>query len=162
MTVDGWKEDDPLAVLAQDHREAEGRLQSVLQGTAAGGGDVLDGLKGFADYMESDLEQHLRREEEALFPALERYLGRTGGPVGVMLMEHEELRRRTRALQEAVAGAVGTEGAAAAAAVAAAEAVASLLAEHIHKEDHVLFPLAIHLLTKEEKRDVAARLGAAG
>lgn len=143
----------PLAVLFRDHRAAEERLQAVLQ-DAAGGGDPLAGFGRFAAYMESELEGHLRREEEALFPVLERYLGREGGPVGVMLLEHEELRRGTRSLREAVAAGEVQ------AARRAAEAVASLLAEHIHKEDHVLFPLAMHLLTKEEKRDVAARLGA--
>ena len=58
-------------------------------------GQLLDFLKGFVDRC------HHGKEEDVLFPELERRgVKREGGPIGVMLMEHEAGRGHVRAMSE--------------------------------------------------------------
>src|SRR5512140_2565383 len=56
---------------------------------------LLDFLRGFVDRC------HHGKEEDVLFPELERRgVKRDGGPIGVMLMEHEAGRGHVRAMSE--------------------------------------------------------------
>lgn len=56
---------------------------------------LLDFFKGFVDRC------HHGKEEEVLFPALERCgVPRQGGPIGVMLMEHEAGRGYVKAMAD--------------------------------------------------------------
>ena len=88
-------------ILNDEHRVIE-RVLAVLE-KAAGSLEADQGvqadfflsaaefIKGFADGC------HHRKEEGVLFPAMEAAgVPRQGGPIGVMLAEHEEGRRLTR------------------------------------------------------------------
>lgn len=111
------------------------RVDAGQEFPARDAGRIVDFLKNFADGC------HHAKEEEHLFPALrEAGLPAEGGPVGVMLAEHELGRKYIR---EMVA-ALGTEVAPAAPAQFArsARAYANLLRAHIGKENTVLFPMA--------------------
>lgn len=173
--------DNALAALYDAHRrlmEALGKLDRALA-LLEGAEDAEErrALAGvFAELggvFRRELESHLAQEERHLFPVLERYLGREGGPVGVMLLEHEELRRRVGAYDQAVGawgaaadGRGGADGATAERSAArdlaeAAGGLSALLAEHAHKEDAILFPMALRCLTDEELRAVAAALAGA-
>lgn len=172
--------DDALAALYDAHRrlmEALGKLDRALA-LLEGAEDAEErrALAGvfteLGEVFRRELDSHLVQEERHLFPVLERYIGREGGPVGVMLLEHEELRRRTGAYDRALgawraaadlrAGAAdGAERPAALALAAAARGLSALLSEHAHKEDVILFPLALRCLTDEELRAVAAGLAGA-
>ncbi len=166
-----------LSALYEDHRmlvEALGKLDHALAllRSAEDQEERRALTRVFAELGEvfrRDLEQHLTREERHLFPVLERHIGREGGPVGVMLLEHEELRRLTdaygealRAWEEAGGGAGVPERAAAVRLAAAAGDLSALLSEHAHKEDMVLFPLALRFCTEEELRGVAGALSGDG
>ena len=113
--------------------------------------DVLEFFRLFADRC------HHGKEEELLFPLLERKgLPRAGGPVGVMLSEHEEGRALVREMGEAAeAFRTGTAGAGRRWA-AAARRYADLLRDHIAKENNVLFVMAENLLTPAEQAEMAA------
>lgn len=86
---------------------------------------------------------HHAKEEEVLFPALlAAGLPRAGGPVQVMLAEHDAGRKLVADMYAALASyQAGSPGATAAFAVAA-NGYAQLLADHIAKEDDVLYPIA--------------------
>ncbi|RPH54228.1 MAG: hemerythrin, partial [Acidobacteria bacterium] len=59
---------------------------------------LLDFLKGFVDLC------HHGKEEDVLFPELEKLgVKRDGGPIGVMLMEHEVGRTHVRAMSGGLA-----------------------------------------------------------
>jgi hemerythrin-like domain-containing protein len=89
---------------------------------------------------------HHAKEEQHLFPALERRgVPRAGGPVGVMLAEHEE----GRALVRRIAASEGAEAA------TAIRAFVALLRAHIDKENGVLFPLADQVLDEAEQHRLA-------
>ena len=139
------------SILMDEHRDIEGFLTSLESAAErlASGAPVRPGffleaaefVKGFADGC------HHRKEEGALFPALESAgVPRQGGPIGVMLAEHEEGRRLTRGMRAAAekleAGSVAFRGEV----VQAARAYVALLRQHIAKEDTVLFPMADRLL----------------
>jgi len=99
--------------------------------------DAADFIKGFADGC------HHRKEEGALFPALEEAgVPREGGPIGVMLREHDEGRQLVRNMRGAAERLAAGDSKAGAEVAANARDYAALLRQHIMKEDRVLFPLA--------------------
>ncbi len=134
-------------ILIDEHRVIE-RVLAVLE-KAAGGLEsdqgvqaefflsAADFIKGFADGC------HHRKEEGVLFPAMEAAgIPRQGGPIGVMLAEHEEGRRLTRLMRAAAEKLAAGETAAKTEVVMNARAYTRLLHQHIAKEDQVLFPMA--------------------
>jgi hemerythrin-like domain-containing protein len=98
---------------------------------------LLDFFKGFVDRC------HHGKEEDVLFPELERRgVKRDGGPIGVMLLEHEVGRGHVRAIAEGLARVRRGDAGGAAAITEQAQAYHQMLQTHIHKEDNVLFPMA--------------------
>jgi hemerythrin-like domain-containing protein len=127
----------PTDVLREEHRVIL-RALDVLEAAAArlaGGRPLPDGwwkdiiawLRSFAD------KNHHAKEETSLFPAMVKAgVPSVGGPINVMLEEHERGRALIRAM----------EAAETAARAAKAREYVTLLREHIDKENGVLFPLA--------------------
>jgi len=110
---------------------------------------LLDFFKGFVDRC------HHGKEEDVLFPELERRgVKREGGPIGVMLLEHEAGRGHVRAMLDDLEWLRRGEAAAVVATHEHVLAYRDLLRAHIYKENNVLFPMADRLLPD----DVAARL----
>lgn len=108
-------------------------------------------LAAFSTYLDSEVMHHFTLEEQALFPPLARHLGTTQGPLAMMEAEHAEFRELLQGLTDAVrTGAHGAQR-------AIAGEIIELLRVHIHKEDHVLFPMAEHLLSAEEIAEVDRR-----
>jgi hemerythrin-like domain-containing protein len=108
-------------------------------------------LTAFSTYLESEVMHHFTLEEQALFPVLARHLGTTQGPLAVMDAEHAEFRELLQGLTTAVrTGAHGPQR-------AIAGEIIELLRVHIHKEDHVLFPMAEQLLSAEAIAEVDRR-----
>lgn len=87
---------------------------------------------------------HHAKEEDLLFPLLkERGIPEKGGPIGVMLHEHDVGRDCVRRMREASEGDVFD----AAAFTAAAKEFVPLLRQHIFKENNVLFQMAANVLS---------------
>lgn len=152
----------PTDTLMQDHRVIERVLNAleagavrVQTGTAVRAGyfiEVADFIKDFADGC------HHRKEEDHLFPAMEEAgFPRFGGPIGVMLAEHDEGRRYTAALRTAAERLDAGDRTAAEALVDSARGYVALLRQHIMKEDNVLFTMAKRALAPETQE---ALLGA--
>jgi hemerythrin-like domain-containing protein len=98
---------------------------------------------------------HHAKEEQALFPLLEaRGIPRQGGPIGMMLLEHQEGRELVRDMERAVA-ACDLPGF-----VASAGAWAALLRAHIAKERGVLFPMGARRLDADDDRALRERFAA--
>jgi hemerythrin-like domain-containing protein len=97
---------------------------------------IIDFIRKFADGC------HHAKEEGVLFPAMQAAgVPGQGGPIGVMLSEHEQGRAAVQAMDEAVSG-FGSDPDAPGAFGRAAFAYASLLSNHIFKENNVLFRMA--------------------
>jgi hemerythrin-like domain-containing protein len=117
--------------------------------------EVMSGLHEFLR-MFADRCHH-GKEEELLFPMLERKgLPRNGGPVGVMLMEHDQGRALIRRMVEAAEGFASGNRAAAEDWARAARGYALLLRSHIGKENNILFMMADQLLSEEEQEELSA------
>jgi hemerythrin-like domain-containing protein len=100
---------------------------------------------------------HHGKEEELLFPALEAVgVRREGGPIGVMLEEHERGRAYVRQMKEALSQHKAHQAAATATLIREARGYTALLDQHIHKEDNVLFPMAERLLSEATLAELAA------
>ena len=105
----------------------------------------LDFIRNYADGW------HHAKEEVHLFPALEAAgMPKEGGPVGVMLHEHEIGRSHVGVMAEHLEAAAEGDGAARATVVEQALAYADLLEAHIQKEDGILFNMADRILPPEE------------
>ncbi len=86
---------------------------------------------------------HHGKEEDLLFPELEtRGVPREGGPIGVMLAEHQQGRAFVRQMREALPEARSGQAAALATLIQAGRGYIDLLRQHIDKEDNVLFMMA--------------------
>jgi hemerythrin-like domain-containing protein len=112
--------------------------------------DAADFVKGFADGC------HHKKEEGVLFKALAAHgFPAEEGPVSVMLLEHEQGRRFTRAMREAASRLEAGDQAARGDVVSSARGYSALLRQHIQKEDGVLFPLANQAIPEAEHDRVA-------
>ena len=137
----------PTDVLREEHRVIL-RALGVLEAAAArlAGGrllpegwwpEIIGLLRTFAD------KNHHAKEETSLFPAMVKAgVPSVGGPIEVMLEEHQRGRALVRAMET---------GEPAARAAKAREYV-TLLREHIDKENGVLFPLADAVLDEAAQR----------
>lgn len=106
---------------------------------------LLDFFRVFVD------QCHHGKEEELLFPALETIgVSHKGGPIEVMLYEHQQGREYVRTMADATDQFKKGDWAAADEFVKTAREYITLLNQHIYKENNVLFPLAEKHLSKEE------------
>ena len=121
----------------------EGRLDSWKQ--------ALDFIRHFADGC------HHLKEEKVLFPAMEEHgIPRDGGPIGMMLTEHEEGRGYVRTMMAALTLAEARNEAAKDTLLKNARAYLRLLQEHIQKEDEILFRIADDVIPPDEQKELSA------
>lgn len=104
---------------------------------------VPKGLADLLQRMSEELESHMQKEEQILFPMMRRGdRGMVDGPVAMMMAEHEEHGALLRALEaitnnfEPPAEACTTWRAL----YSGARKLADDLVEHIHTENNILFP----------------------
>jgi hemerythrin-like domain-containing protein len=104
---------------------------------------MLEFLKVFVD------KCHHGKEEDLLFPALEEAgIQKEGGPIGVMLMEHNQGRGYVKGMSEAFDKFKKGDRNASAKIVENGESYIALLTQHIYKENNVLFFMADKVLSK--------------
>lgn len=144
----------PTQVLMNEHRVIERVLTAMetkVQELGSGPfprrffDQALDFFANFADRC------HHGKEEQRLFPLLkERGIPEEGGPIGVMLHEHDEGRAYLGALRDNLDDAERGEPEAVAVVRAAATDYIELLRHHIQKEDNILFAMARRVLSPED------------
>jgi regulator of cell morphogenesis and NO signaling len=104
---------------------------------------VPKGLGDLLERMGTDMEQHMQKEEQILFPLM-RQGGHPGiaAPIRVMLSEHEGHGEHLRELERLTGDFTTPEDACPTwkALYVSADAFATDLMEHIHTENNVLFP----------------------
>jgi hemerythrin-like domain-containing protein len=162
---------DPLDVLIAEHRAFRARTRAFLESVRSAGGArgtppsvEPRQVAGFAEFLERDVDQrHGRKEEEGLFPVLSRYIPAEGGPVAVLVAEHDSLRSHQRVIAQAGARLASDPGASESfqRLLWEADVVHGFLDSHIEKEETVLFPLAREVLTRrdlDEVREGCARV----
>jgi hemerythrin-like domain-containing protein len=94
---------------------------------------------------------HHAKEEDLLFPVLEqRGIPRDGGPIGVMLYEHEQGREYVAQMSAALEELANNGNGAEERLLKAADEYIGLLTHHIYKEDYILFPMGDGCLTEDD------------
>jgi hemerythrin-like domain-containing protein len=134
----------PTEVLSDEHRVIERVLAAVGKLLTVPPAQSLSHWKKALDFISNFADQcHHLKEEKLLFPAMEAHgIPLEGGPIGVMLMEHEEGRSHVRAMRAAVEGLERGETGGVESLLSHARGYLRLLKEHIQKEDEILFRIA--------------------
>lgn len=152
----GWQ-DEPLPelidfIVAQyhnGHRQEIVRLVEMAQRVEAVHGDKAscpNGLAALVATMREELEQHMQKEEQILFPMLRAGRGAdANAPIRVMEAEHEDHAanlERVRALTKDFVPPEEACGTWRALYLGLADFEMELM-RHVHLENHVLFPRAL-------------------
>lgn len=148
-------------ILMQEHRVIEKVLDALE--TAANrllAGQVIpmdfflkatDFIKNFADGC------HHKKEEGVLFVAMSANgMSQETEPLAMMLADHEEGRRLTRAMREAAERVERGDTSALHQVIQNALDYVALLREHIQKEDHMLFLMADDVIPVEQQSQLMA------
>jgi len=141
----------PTEFLKAEHRNILGLLEAatvMVERLKAGTAVPVDDLKDCVEFVVEYADKaHHAKEEDILFKAMVAAgVPQEGGPVGVMLMEHEQGRNyigqvknalpeyesRSESARNTIADNLGN--------------YASLLQAHIFKEDNILYPMADRIL----------------
>ena len=146
--------------LVHEHRVIEKVLDTLaqrLEDTHSTGTLHVSFLRRLVAFSTTFIDKcHHSKEEACLFPCLEgRGIPREGGPIGVMLMEHEIgrvlVRRISEELDSYEKGDASVDDV-----VGPCQEYLQHLRQHISKENGVLFPLGASMMSEQ---DDAATLG---
>jgi hemerythrin-like domain-containing protein len=112
------------------------------------------------EFLAEEIGDHNRREEEALFSVLDRYVD---GPTTIMKAEHRLLRKQFTQVRRAYrkfagSGTGGPHTLHTVELVKSCRALAHTMVNHVHKENQILFPLVRKFMTKDALREVARRI----
>ncbi len=111
-------------------------------------------LEGIVEFFRVFADKcHHGKEEDLLFPEMEKAgIPKEGGPIGVMLAEHAQGRAYVRAMGDAATRYKQGEPRARTEFAESARNYITLLAQHIQKENNVLFPMGDRALGKEKQK----------
>ncbi len=173
----------PIEHLLQEHRDIRVQiadLRAVTRDLAVRGAAALPGalpvLRRFGQMMQTQLALHAKKEDEALFPAIEAVFGADGSPTFVMRQEHDDIHARGERMRQVLhqlsvmehpAIETGTEkpqlwsaaSGSAATLCATAEEIIELLDAHFGKEEQMIFPMAENVLGEEMLAEVGQKMG---
>jgi hemerythrin-like domain-containing protein len=111
--------------------------------------EVIAFVREFADGV------HHHKEEAVLFPRMVAAgLPKEGGPIAVMLEDHEIGRAHIRAMSGALDQAIEGDANARRSLIGEARGYVSLLRAHIQKENNILFPMADHIFDPVAKATI--------
>ncbi len=151
----------PTDILRNEHKEVLKKLDALedvfrrLDDKEA----VTSQLEELTSFFNTDFWIHFSKEEEALFPEIEKFIPREGGPTGMMLIEHEDLRNTNDEIQKAVSQYLGgSESEETKQTIQRhGNIFIGTLRPHIEKEDSMLFMMADMHLDEAQTETVLRR-----
>jgi DUF438 domain-containing protein len=149
-------------LLMNDHQTTEKVFEAVeraLAGPSAPPSGLLrDAARYFREYVDAC---HNKKEENHLFPLIEqRGIPRDGGPLAVMLMEHQQGRAMLPHLVGLVDAYTGGNVGALDQLRASFAEYAALMKGHFWKENDILYPMARRVMTAADGQSVVAGIEA--
>lgn len=152
--------------LKKDHRVIEKmlRLLELTSKKLEDGDNVpVDLLKNALDFIRTFADNyHHGKEEDILFKMMgEKGFAREGGPIAVMLDEHNSGRGYTKALSEGIDKYVSGDKDAGKEIAENARNYTRLLATHIMKEDNILYTMADKILPDNQQEELLNKFAAA-
>jgi hemerythrin-like domain-containing protein len=147
---------EPLHLLKHEHRVIEQALRSldgICKRLSFGESVPAETLAQLVDFIGAYTDgYHHAKEEQYLFPALARQgIAIEGGPLGVMMYQHELERALTAAMLSAVEDYRLDDPTARDRFIESAVKYMDHLLAHMEKEDSILFKLADEVLDDVEK-----------
>ena len=150
----------PIHILMEEHKrllEFAGLLNDTAKEVKGAEGfdsvgEQMKKLEHIAEHFR-DAESHYQREENVLFPYLEKH-GVTEPPA-IMWMEHDGIREIKQKLTKLIdthesigfqgfAGQLGEVGI----------SLAEMLSSHFYKENNILYPIALQVMEESEWKDI--------
>jgi len=133
-----WKTSDEslhesvIGYMSYDHKRCDGLYAEAEAAWNEGNAELAaEKLKSF----DLGMKRHLGEEENILFPAFTEATGMVGGPVQVMLMEHDQMRGVLAQMSDAVAANDMDT------AIALGDTMVILMQQHNVKEEGILYPM---------------------
>jgi hemerythrin-like domain-containing protein len=153
---------DPFAHLMKEHESLLVQLKKLNSSVSCIAKEgyrraELKKIRSILKFLGEEVSVHNKSEEEALFPVVEKFVE---GPTQLLRKEHKKLRVMFDKLVDAV-NKVETHPDSFSAVKnlsVAARQIAQLFVNHIHKENHILFPMARRFLSTEGLREIARRM----
>jgi iron-sulfur cluster repair protein YtfE (RIC family) len=152
MRVEGWE-----TQVREDHQQLEaqvGVLKAMLE-IEVGAEDRRVTLSRFIRVVGPDLELHLRKEEEVLFPALQRLAGEEAGAISLLNEQHRELRAALKRLAQLGCGCGYHEPFDWEKVAQAGQRFVDLLEDHEKKEEQLLIRVLGKALKPQELMTLA-------
>jgi DUF438 domain-containing protein len=146
--------------LIEDHNTTERVFEAVARALSQPDGPPARLLEAFRDYAVGYIDGcHNQKEERHLFPLIEkRGVPRQGGPLAVMLAEHEQ----SKGLLAQLVGLVNRYAAGDTQVLGTLETTfeqyTELLKGHFWKETDILYPMAQRVMSDQDARDVLSGL----
>lgn len=138
-----------LEELRADHEEISKELGLLEEAVKDSTIDKKQ-VEHFLHFTENFAEPHHKKEEEVLFPELERKgIPKEDGPIGMMLAEHEMKREYVKNLEKAAGDNSDDEMR------KNGLAIVSLLRDHIFKENNILYPMAEEVLSEKDMSELS-------
>jgi len=131
-------------------------LKAASERLEAGEQMDIDVFKKAVEFIQTFADRcHHGKEQDTLFPLLgQRGIPTIGGPIAVMLMEHEQGRRYVKGLSEASNTYTPDDKTTHIAITQNAQGYAELLEQHIYKEDNILYPMGNRVLTPNDNQQL--------
>ena len=131
-------------LLMLDHETTERVMDAVTNAFAAPTGPARGLIADAVEYFTAYVDQcHNKKEENHLFPLIEQLgIPRHGGPLAVMLGEHEESRTLVAPFAALGRAYAGGDVSVLDALQSAFDGYATLLKNHFWKENDILYPMA--------------------
>jgi hypothetical protein len=139
-------------LLMQDHETTERVFAAMEQAFATAQGPSPAMIGKFHEYMRDYVDAcHNQKEERHLFPLIEqRGIPRHGGPLAVMLQEHEQARALLAQLNPIATAAAAGDLSKMSDVRAVFEEYSALLKNHFWKENDILYPMAMRVMTASD------------
>jgi hemerythrin-like domain-containing protein len=142
-------------VLKEEHHTIKAMLElmeRVAEKTNQGQQLSPEVMANLMEFIRLFIDQcHHSKEEEILFPSLEKKgVPAAGGPLGVMLMEHDRARVLIHEMNAETASGCSSP-ASLKRWTRAAWDYSDLMYEHFHKEEEILFRMADRVLSSEQQ-----------
>ncbi len=145
----------PVHILMQEHKillKFADDLRKIAQEIKNKEKNVIEQLKHIEEHLKAS-QSHYSREENVLFPYLEKH-GITQPPA-MMWMDHDKIREIEKNLYKIIDSCEKTEFQDFAKNLKiSAIALAEMLSNHFYKENHILFPTALKVITETEWNDI--------
>lgn len=99
----------------------------------------------------NEMDGHFLKEENILFPALEKHTANAAGPTQVMRLEHDDMRQLMKNMQDDIEAQDADHF------LGSSETLLIMMRQHNTKEENILYPMADNVLAGDQG-EILARI----